>query len=75
MNADSNFRIQIEQDEDGIFIASVAELPGCSSQGMTEKEALSNIEDAIQGYLASLRKHNEPIPSQKFQYRICQGFF
>lgn len=57
------YRVLIEQDEDGIFIASVPELPGCISQGKTRKEALSNIEDAVQGYLFSLKKHNEPIPS------------
>ena len=36
-------------------------LPGCISQGKTRKEALSNIKDAAEGYLASLRKHNDPI--------------
>jgi antitoxin HicB len=56
------FRVLIEQDEDGIFIASVPELPGCISQGKTRNEAISNITDAIQGYLISLKKHNEPIP-------------
>jgi predicted RNase H-like HicB family nuclease len=28
-------------------------LPGCWSQGATEEEALENIQDAIQGYLAT----------------------
>ncbi|MEK6903711.1 MAG: type II toxin-antitoxin system HicB family antitoxin, partial [Nanoarchaeota archaeon] len=37
-------------------------LPGCISQGKTRKEALNNIEDAIKGYLESLKKHKEPIP-------------
>jgi antitoxin HicB len=36
--------------------------PGCISQGKTRKEALLNIQDAIKGYLESLRKHKEPIP-------------
>ncbi len=56
------FRVLVEQDEDGVFIASVPELPGCISQGKTRSEAISNITDAIQGYLISLKKHNEPIP-------------
>jgi len=56
------FRITIEQDEDGIFIAECPSLPGCISQGRTRAEALENIQDAIQGYLESLRKHGEPIP-------------
>ncbi|MCX6375777.1 MAG: type II toxin-antitoxin system HicB family antitoxin [Armatimonadetes bacterium] len=56
------FRITIEQDEDGMFIAECPSLPGCISQGGTRAEALENIRDAIQGYLESLRKHGEPIP-------------
>jgi antitoxin HicB len=56
------YRVLLEQNEDGIFIATVPELPGCISQGKTRKEAMSNIQDAILGYLISLKKHNEPIP-------------
>jgi predicted RNase H-like HicB family nuclease len=33
------FRVFIEQDEDGIFVATVPELPGCISQGKTRSEA------------------------------------
>lgn len=56
------YRILITQDEDGIFVAECPSLPGCISQGTTRKEALDNIQDAINGYLESLKKHNEPIP-------------
>ena len=56
------YRIIIEQDEDGIFVAECPSLPGCVSQGKTRKEALMNIKDAMKGYLKSLKKHNEPIP-------------
>ena len=56
------FRIIVEQDEDGMFIAECPALPGCVSQGKTRAEAVRNITDAIQGYLESLKKHNDPIP-------------
>ena len=56
------FRVLIEQDEDGFFVATVPELPGCISQGKTRSEAIFNIKDAVEGYLVSLKKHNEPIP-------------
>ncbi len=56
------YRIEIEQDEDNIFIAECPSLPGCISQGTTRQEALINIKDAISGYLQSLKKHGEPIP-------------
>lgn len=56
------YRILIEQDEDAVFVAECPSLPRCISQGRSRKEALDNIQDAIKGYLESLRKHNEPIP-------------
>ena len=56
------YRVTLEQDEDGVFVASVPELPGCVSDGKTRKQALKNVKDAIAGYLASLKKHNEPVP-------------
>lgn len=56
------YRILIEQDEDGVFVAECTSLPGCISQGKTSKEALENIKDAIKGYIESLKKQNEPIP-------------
>jgi len=56
------YRIFIEQDEDGIFVAECHSLPGCISQGASRKEVLENIQDAIKGYLESLRKHDEPVP-------------
>jgi len=56
------YRILIEQDEDGIFVAECPALPGCISDGKTREEAINNIQEAIQGYIKSLRKHNEPIP-------------
>lgn len=56
------YRVLIEQDESGWFIAECPSLPGCISQGETRSEALANIQDAITGYLASLEKHGEAIP-------------
>lgn len=56
------FRVLIHQDEDGVFVAEVPSLPGCISQGSTRNEALHNIQEAIGGYLDSLRAHGEPIP-------------
>jgi predicted RNase H-like HicB family nuclease len=56
------YRILIEQDEDGVFIAEVPSLPGCVSQGSSRSEAIKNVKEAIEGYIESLKKHNEPVP-------------
>ena len=56
------YRIAIEQDEDGMYIATAPVLPGCISEGKSHAEAVINIKEAIAGYLESLRKHGEAIP-------------
>ena len=55
-------RIIIQEDEDGMFVAVCPTLPGCISQGKTRAEALKNIKDAMEGYIESLKKHDEAIP-------------
>jgi predicted RNase H-like HicB family nuclease len=43
--------IVIEQDEDGIYVASVPELPGCHTQAKTLDELNERIKEAIELYL------------------------
>ena len=56
------YRVLIEQDEDGVYIAEVPALPGCISQGKSRTEAVNNIKEAMIAYLESLKAHNEPVP-------------
>ena len=56
------FRVHIEQDEDGAFVAEVPTIPGCISQGSTRNEALGNVQEAMELYIASLEAHGDPIP-------------
>ena len=56
------FRVLIERDEDGVFVATAPSLPGCIADGATREEALSNIREAIDLYLESLEAHGDPIP-------------
>jgi len=56
------YRVLVEQDEDGMYVAEVPALPGCISQGRSRSEALENIREAIAAYIESLRAHNEPVP-------------
>lgn len=48
-----NLRVLLHLDEDdGGFVVSCPALTGCHSQGETEAEAIENISDAIEGWLA-----------------------
>ena len=64
------YRVIVEEDEDGMLVAECPALPGCFSQGKNRKEALTNIKDAIKGYLQSLKKHNEPIPPSVYEEMV-----
>jgi predicted RNase H-like HicB family nuclease len=56
------FRVMIQRDDDGIYVAEVPALPGCVSQGTTRSEALNNVREAIALYFESLKAHGDPIP-------------
>ncbi len=58
------FVVTFEKGEDGFVIVSCLNLPGCHSQGRTKEEAIVNIKEAIQGYIASMRKHGEVVPME-----------
>ena len=59
------FNIILRPEPEGGFTAVVPALPGCVTYGRNLAEARSMVKDAISGYLASLRKHNEPIPDDE----------
>lgn len=58
----SKYLVYLEPAEEGGYIVSCPALPGCVTQGETKEEALSMVKDAIEGYIASLKKHGEPVP-------------
>ena len=49
------YKVVLQQSEEGYSVSCPA-LPGCWSQGETESEALENIKDAIEEYLAVLNE-------------------
>lgn len=50
---------------DGVYVADVPELPGCSAHGSTYHEALSDIQDAIQLWIDTAREFGDPIPEPR----------
>ena len=51
-----NFKVILQEAEEGGYIVSCLALPGCHSQGDNMEEALENIKEAIVGCLESLAK-------------------
>ncbi len=58
------FKGRLEKDEDGWYVATVPALPGCISQGKTEKEAIKNIKEAIELHISMLAEDGIPITPQ-----------
>ena len=59
-------QVVIFPGEDAYWIAECPSLPGCISQGKTKEEAVSNIREAIEGYIAALEEDRLPVPPERF---------
>lgn len=57
-----HYNVIFRQEEEG-FTVIVPSLPGCVTYGKNLEEAKIMARDAIIGYIESLRKHNEEVPS------------
>ncbi len=58
-----HYNIMLRPEPEGGFTAIVPALPGCVTYGRTLAEARAMAKDAISGYIESLKKHKEPIPT------------
>lgn len=64
----SNMRqVVLYPGEDGYWVAECPSLPGCITQGKTREEAISNIREAIQGYIQALEEDKLQVPEERFQ--------
>jgi predicted RNase H-like HicB family nuclease len=60
------FHVTLDKSEDGWVVVECPALPGCVSQGRDEEEAISNIREAITGWLwAEDQKAMQFIPSEQ----------
>lgn len=58
------YTVVLERDRDGGFVAKVPVLPGCVSQGDSREEALANIREAVDLYIADCRDAGDPVPEE-----------
>jgi predicted RNase H-like HicB family nuclease len=59
-------QVIIYKGEDGYWVAECPSLPGCVSQGKTKEEAITNVKEAIRGYIAALKEDGLPVPKDHF---------
>ena len=65
MSKTFRYNVIFRPETEGGFTIIVPSLPGCVSYGKNLNEAKKMAIDAIKGYLSSLKKHREPIPSDE----------
>jgi predicted RNase H-like HicB family nuclease len=63
--------VTIDRDEDGMWIVTCPQIPGCVSQGKTEGEALENIKEAICLCLDVRSERGLPLTLQPMFTSIC----
>jgi predicted RNase H-like HicB family nuclease len=59
-------QVIISPGEDGYWVAECPSLPGCISQGETRVEAIANIREAIEAYVAVLEEDGLDVPEEHF---------
>ena len=60
----------IYRGEDGYWVAECPSLPGCVSQGKTKTEAITNIREAIEGWIETAKAHGLPIPEDNLDVQV-----
>ena len=58
------FTIRFERAEEGGYIVSIPEMPGCVTQAETFEEGLAMVTDALQGLMHVAVEHGDEIPEQ-----------
>ena len=62
-------------DDDLCWIADVPDLTYCSAHGNTPREAVANIHDAVEGWLAVARDRDMLIPEPRYRPAIYAAKF
>jgi predicted RNase H-like HicB family nuclease len=64
------FPVTLYQDEDGWYVVECPTIPGCLSQGETQEEALTNIQEAIQLCLEVRKEKGLPLTTEYFEIEV-----
>jgi len=64
------FKIIVEKDETGYYVAEVPALPGCFTQGRTIEEVKKNIKEAIEGWLEVMNDKIKRTDARTFEVAV-----
>jgi antitoxin HicB len=56
------FHIRFEEAEEGGYVISIPEMPGCVTQAEDFAEGLEMVQDALEGLLEVRAEYGDPIP-------------
>jgi predicted RNase H-like HicB family nuclease len=62
--------IEVEQEEDGRWLAEVSELPGVLTYGQTRQEAIDRAQALSLRVLADRLDHGEPVPQMNSVFAV-----
>ena len=63
-------RVDLKEEKDGRWSASIPTLPGCSSWGYSRQDALVNIKDAAEIYIEDMVDAGEGLPTSSNKIEV-----
>jgi len=61
-----NYKVIIEECEEGGFYAECPAFPGCHVEGETYEETMNEMKEAVKNFIEDYNSKNEEIPSDNF---------
>ncbi len=66
-------KVLLNEEADGRWSASIHALPGCSSWGYSQQEALENIKDAAEIYIEDMLDAGEMLPTPSDEVEVIEA--
>ncbi len=67
-----NYKVIIEECEDGGYYAECPAFPGCHVEGDTYKQTISELKEAIKVFVDDYKKRNKKLPIDNFSVASIQ---
>lgn len=67
------YTVVVRKDEEGDYVATVDELPGCIAHGATRLEALECLDEIQQAWLSECIEQGQPVPEPRLVQELPSG--